>query len=306
MRHTDAVTKDAAPLSRSSSGPGDPPALAALEPDLVQVPGTVSVWCGPPGAAPAYTRLAEHVHYAASTMKTAVMAAAYRSAELGRLDLDAGVRVHDDFASTAGDGSTYHSTADYDNDPEPWQRLGGTAPLRWLVRRMVVRSSNLATNLVLEQVGLDAVAAAWAAAGASQSVVARGIQDRVAEDAGRSNLVTAADLAALNAALHTGAVAGSPGPTLASRAACREMLDVLLAQEVTEDVVRGLPPGTRIAHKNGWVEGIRHSAALVYPDDAPDDVLVSCVSAALGEAEGCALVARIAAASWADRHLLTC
>ena len=82
------------------------------------------------------------------------------------------------------------------------------------------------------------------------------------------------------------------------------MLDVLLAQEVVDDVVRGLPDGTRVGHKNGWVEGIRHSAALVLPGDAPEFVLTTCISAPLGDDEGRDLVARIAAAAWADRHAI--
>ena len=281
--------------------PPPPRTLAALEPALAAVPGTVSVWCGHPGARPAYARDPDAVHLAASTMKTAVMAAAYRLAEAGRLDLDAEVRVHDEFASACGDGSTYHSTADYDNDPEPWRRLGGTAALRWLVRRMIVSSSNLATNLVLERTGFEAVAATWAAAGARHAVVARGIQDYPADARGCSNLVTAADLAALLAVLSAGARADS---AFASRPACEEMLAVLSAQEMTDDVVRGLPPGTPVAHKNGWIEGVRHSAALVLPGDAPAYVLVTCVSAPLDAEEGRAVVARVAAASWADRHHL--
>ncbi|MGW0227119.1 serine hydrolase [Actinopolymorpha singaporensis] len=266
---------------------------AELDAELDALPGRASVWFGRPGQAPAYVREPDATHYAASTMKVAVLAAAYRLADEGLLDLDEQVPVHDDFESATGDGTSYHATADYDSDPEPWALLGRSAGLRWLARRMIVRSSNLATNLVLERVGLPAVAAAWATAGARSSVVARGIQDYGAEQAGLSNLVTAADLAGLFTALYDG--------TLASAPACAQMLTVLLGQEVTQDVVRGLPPGTPVAHKNGWVEGIRHSAALVLPGDAPPYVLVTCVSADLDEDAGCAVVARVAAATWKVR-----
>jgi beta-lactamase class A len=274
------------------------PALAALEPELSAVPGTVSVWCGPPGAPPVVSRLADAAHYSASTMKVGVMAAAYRLADSGRLDLDAEVSVHDTFESRSGAG-TFHNDRDYDNDPQPWERLGGTAPLRWLIRRMIVKSSNLATNLVLEQVwsrDADAVAAVWRDAGAKASVTERGIEDYAAQEAGRTNLATAADLASLLAAIR--------GHRLAASASGTEMFDVLLAQEVDDDIAQGLPPGTRVAHKNGWVEGIHHSAAVILPSDAPEFVLVSCVTAPLGEEDGRALLARIAAAAWADRHAI--
>ncbi|MEQ7125861.1 serine hydrolase [Actinopolymorpha sp. B11F2] len=279
------------------------PHLCALGAELAAVPGTVSVWCGHPGAGPAYSLNADHTHYAASTMKVAVMIAAYQLAETGELDLDAEVAVHDEFVSAAGRGATYRSTADYDSDPEPWRFLGRTAPLRWLVRRMIVRSSNLATNLALERVGPEPVAAAWRAADARHAVVTRGIQDEPAQQAGLANLVTASDLAGLMGALALGAEARTRWGHV-SPAGCREMLDVLRAQEITEDVVRGLPPGTPVAHKNGWVDGIRHSVALVHPPDAPAYLLVSCTTAPLSHDDGCALAARVAAASWADRFSL--
>ncbi len=274
------------------------PALTALDPELDNVPGTVSVWCGPPGSSRAYSRNPDATHYAASTMKVAVMAAAYRLADAGRLDPDIPVLVHDDFESRAGSG-TFRNDHDYDNDPEPWRRLGGSAPLRWLIRRMIVKSSNLSTNLVLDQVWShdpDAVTDVWRDADAKESVTDRGIEDYAAERAGLTNRVTASDLALLLAAIR--------GNRLAKPATCAEMLDLLFAQEVDDDIVRGLPAGTRVAHKNGWIKGIHHSAALVVPDDAPEFVLATCVTAPLDEADGRALLARIAAAAWSDRQAI--
>jgi beta-lactamase class A len=83
----------------------------------------------------------------------------------------------------------------------------------------------------------------------------------------------AADLAALLTAIRL--------QRLASAAACAEMIDILLGQEVAHDIVRGLPDNTRVAHKNGWVAGIHHSVALVLPDDAPEFVLATCITAEL-------------------------
>jgi hypothetical protein len=52
---------------------------------------------------------------------------------------------------------------------------------------MIVKSSNLATNVVLEQVWAadrDAVTDVWAAAGATTAVTPCGIEDHAARDAG--------------------------------------------------------------------------------------------------------------------------
>jgi beta-lactamase class A len=273
-----------------------PKHLAALEAELAAVPGTVSVWCGRLAGPAAYARLADTTHYAASTMKVAVLAAAYRRADAGTLDLDAELPVHAEFTSAAGDGSTFAMQHGYDNDDQVWDRLGSTAPLRWLLRRMVVRSSNLATNLVLERVGTGPVADAWRAAGATRSLTGRGIEDYAAGRAGRDNLVTAADLARLLAGIATG--------TVASAAACDEMLAALLAQEFAEDLAAGLPPGTRIAHKNGWVDNIRHGVGVVYPDDAPPYAIAVCTTTELPADDACRLVASISTAAWNDRDRL--
>jgi beta-lactamase class A len=270
-------------------------AVETLTDRLDTVEGTVSVWLGPPGRAPAFARLAGSTHYAASTMKLPLLLAAYQQADAGLLDLDETVEVHSAFTSAA-DGSTYEVSREYDNDEEPWALVGQTASLGWLARRMVVRSSNLATNLVLERVGVEAVAAAWLACGASRSVTVRGIEDYAAERAGMSNLVTAADLAVVLGAIATGVPARA--------ASCAEMLAALADNENLDNVPAGLPPGTYVAHKDGWVEGIAHDAALIRPTDAPPYVLVVCTTAAMSEEAGWALVAEIARASWSDRHSL--
>lgn len=297
------------------------PHLAELDPLLAAAPGTFSVWCGRLGQPAAYRR-GEHVtHYSASTMKVAVLAALHRAGEAGPrapgspeldspcepapLELDAPVPVRNEFASALAGAPAFGCEQSYDNDDAVWDRVGGAATPRWLAERMIVRSSNLATNLLLELVGRPAVARVWRLVGAEHSVVGRGIEDAAAREAGITNLVTAADLAALLDAIAAGA--NTPGP-LASPIACQAMLDTLLAQECGEDLAAGLPPGTRIAHKNGWIEGVRHGAGVVFPDDAAPYVLVVCATTPLAvndaDDEACRLLARVARASWADRHWL--
>lgn len=270
------------------------PHLSELDGRMAAAPGTVSVCCGPLDGPPAYQRLPDQRHYAASTMKAAVLAAAYRLAEAGAVDLDGKLDVHDGFASVAPGGTRFTMERDYDNDGEVWARLGGAAPLRWLLRRMIVRSSNLATNLVLERIGTSAVAEVWRGAGATASVTGRGIEDYPAREAGIDNLVTAADLARLLASIAAGRIAGADS--------CAEMMAVLLDQECTDDLAAGLPPGTRIAHKNGWVHNIRHGAGVVLPDDAPPYAIAVCTSTELPDTDACRLVAAVSAAAWADRH----
>jgi beta-lactamase class A len=270
--------------------------LTGFDETLAGVPGTASVWYGRPGAPPAYAHEPDAPHYAASMMKLAVLVAAHREHDAGRLDLDDPVPVHNDFPSAAR--GRFGCRRRYDNDEAVWDRLGTSVPLRWLAHRMIVRSSNLATNLVLDRIGLRAADDAWRSVGARHGTVGRLIEDAAAAEEGRTNLVTVADLAALLSAIRAGRL-GSPTSTHA-------MIDTLLAQESGEDLAAGLPPDTRAAHKNGWIMGVRHTAGIVWPDDAPAFVLAVCLTtpwaANRHDDEACQLVARLATLAWSHRH----
>lgn len=279
------------------------PSLAALDDLLSAVPGTVSVWYGRLGEPPAYRRADDAAHYAASMMKLPVLAALYRRADGHAVDLDTPVPVRNSFPSARPGAPAFACARSHDSDGAVWARLGGTATLRWLSSRMIVRSSNLAANVVFHHVGGDAVAEVWRLAGAHRSAVRRGIEDTAAADAGITNVVTAGDLAALLSAIAVGAAV--PG-RLAQPDSCTAMVETLLAQERVEDLAAGLPPGTRVAHKNGWIRGVRHAAGVVYPPDAPPFVVAVCTTTPLARAgsgdAACRLVARIATAAWSDRH----
>lgn len=240
---------------------------------------TVSIWYGPIGGPPRRSQNPDAVHYAASTMKVAVLAALYAS----DLDLDQCIPVRNEFESALPGAPPFGCDRSHDNDDAVWK--WSTATLRMLARRMIVRSSNLATNIVLSFVGIPAVASAWRAAGARHSVTARGIEDAAARSAGIDNVVTAADLAAL----------------LGHVTRHDEMREILLAQERREDLAAGLPAGTRVAHKNGWVRGIRHAAGVVFPDDAPPYAIAVCTTSIADDQQACRLIARIAAESWEAR-----
>jgi beta-lactamase class A len=257
-------------------------------------PRRVSVFLSRLGAPPSCTRLPDAPHYAASTMKVAVLVALYRAFDAGTLAPDTPVPVVNDFVSALG--SRYAADPGYDNEHDVWDRLGTSVPARWLARRMVVRSGNLATNLLIALVGLPAVAEAWRVAGATGSVTARGIEDHAARAAGIDNTVTAADLARL--------LGGIAGGQVATRRSCAEMLDLLAAQEHRDDLALGVPDGVRVAHKSGWIDGVRHSAGVVLPADAPPYVLAVCTSGGIGDGHARRLIARLSRSAWTARRSL--
>ena len=257
---------------------------------LHQPDAVVSVWAGTADGRTVLARQADVAHYAASTMKLPLVVAAYRLHDSGKLDLDAGVLVHDTFAS-AHDGSPFTMSQADDQDDGTWDARGTVVPLRELARRAITRSSNIATNLVLERVGAREVAAVLADAGCSgRTVLPRGIEDAPAREAGLDNLVTAADLGRV--------MAGVAARKLASPASCKEVEDVLAAQEHRDQIPAGLPEGTYVANKTGWVDGITHDVALVRPEGLNPYVLAVCTTVDVPEETASALIAGVSRLVW--------
>ena len=231
-------------------------------------------------------------HYSASIMKLPILVAARRLAERGLLDLDRPVRVHDDFESR-NPGHRFSMDEEEDSDPETWAALGSDVPLGDLVHRMVTVSGNLATNVVLDEVGTEEVAAVLADAGCSErTTIVRGIEDYPARDAGIDNLITADDMARLVVALAEGRLAGP-----VASAECERTLQ---AQEYRNGIPAGLPDGLVIGNKTGWISSVNHDVALVRAPGLPPVGLAVLVSAPGTEEEREAGIARVASAAWAE------
>ncbi len=211
-----------------------------------------------------YLRADESFH-AASTMKVPVMIELFRRVDAGTLRLDEGVPLVNHFVSIA-DGSSYSLNPGDDSDSLAYTLLGTRVPVRDLIDHMITRSSNLATNALIELVGAKNANATAHQLGAANIKVLRGVEDTPAFRAGMNNTTTARDLAVLLEAIETGRAA--------SRASCDAMRNILARQEFNEEIPAGLPPGTKVAHKTGWITGVLHDAAVVYPPNRRPYVLV--------------------------------
>jgi beta-lactamase class A len=207
----------------------------------------------------------DSVFHAASTMKIPVMVEVFRRAQSGAFALDQGVLLVNQFASIV-DGSPYSMDASEDSDSSLYSLVGERVPVRDLMRRMITRSSNLATNQLIALVGADRVTATARTLGATKMQVLRGVEDQKAFDRGMINTTTSADLAALLSAIERGQAL--------SPASSDEMRDILLAQEHNDKIPAGLPPGTRVAHKTGEITAVSHDAAVVYPSNRKPYILV--------------------------------
>jgi beta-lactamase class A len=208
----------------------------------------------------------EHVSFhAASTMKVPVMMELFRQASAKQINLDSKLIVKNEFKSIV-DGSPFTLDEKSDGDPDAYKLIGQEVSYRDLIQRMITRSSNLSTNILIEKVGADNVMKLMKQLKANDIKVLRGVEDGKAFEKGLNNTTTAYDLMIL---LRTIAM-----KKVASPAACDEMIKILLAQEFNTGIPAGLPEGTKVAHKTGSITKIRHDAAIVYPANKSPYVLV--------------------------------
>lgn len=227
---------------------------------------------------------ADSVFHAASTMKIPVMIEVLRRAKAGAFSLDQEVLLVNQFASIV-DGSPYPMLKAVDEDTALYALVGTRVPIRNLLRRMITRSSNLATNELIALVGAQNVTAMARAIGAHHTRVLRGVEDQKAFDAGLINTTTAADLATMLLQIEKG--------TALSPEASAEMKEILLAQEVNDKIPAGLPPGIPVAHKTGEITAVSHDAAMIYPPGRKPYVLVVMTRGLRDSAQSTALIADI-------------
>jgi beta-lactamase class A len=204
--------------------------------------------------------------HAASTMKTPVLLEVLRRVDAGTLSLSDEVPVKNEFKSLV-DGSPF-SIGLEEGDAPTMRLLGGKATLEFLVTEMIVRSSNLATNLVISLVGPENVQAFTDALGAPTVKVRRCVEDSKAFELGLNNETDAAGMATVMEA-----AVRSPKLSAAAKAKAWE---ILTGQTFNEEIPAGLHPqsGAIVGHKTGNMSTSQHDAAVVRLPDGREYVLV--------------------------------
>jgi beta-lactamase class A len=188
-------------------------------------------------------RQRDHVTFpAASLIKLPILAAFWDAAAKGRLDPAARVTVGPD-AVTAGSGVL--------------RTLAPGLRPTWadLATLMIVVSDNVATNLLLDRLGLEPVQAWIDAAGLGDTRLRRRMMDLAGMAAGRDNETTAADVLELLARIQAGACV--------SPEASARMRETLAAQQLQAKLGRRLPHDIHLANKTGEVGEVSHDAGIV-------------------------------------------
>jgi beta-lactamase class A len=208
---------------------------------------------------------ADHYFHAASTMKLAVLLGVLRQVERGELTLDAPVHVRNRFTSIVNQ-EPFMLDLGRDADPNVYGHLGKTLSVRELAYWMITLSSNLATNLLVDVIGIQTIQHALDELEIDGVRILRGVEDQAAFEAGLNNEVTANGLLKLLRLIAEGKAY--------SQSASDEMMKIMLDQQYRSGIPAGLPKGARIAHKTGNISTVHHDAGIVYLDGRKPYTLV--------------------------------
>jgi beta-lactamase class A len=200
---------------------------------------------------------ADESFHAASTMKVPVMIELFRQASTGQLRLDEAIPIRNEFKSIV-DGSPYKLSEGDDSDKDIYAAVGRTLTYRQLCEAMVTVSSNFATNILIDRLGVENIRGTVARLRADGMHVLRGVEDQKAFDKGLNNTTDARGLLVL-----LEAVARNHAVDPRSDA---EMIQILKRQTFNEGIPAGLPEGTAVAHKTGSITRIHHDAGVVYAE----------------------------------------
>ena len=221
---------------------------------------------------------ADELYHPASTFKVHVMMEVFRQAQEGVLQLDDCIPIINSFTSIA-DGSKYSLDVNDDAEQTLYTRSGESETIRELTRLMIVRSSNLATNILLEKVGTKNINDFIQALGIEGVVVRRGVEDNAAFRLGMNNSATARGLSQTMQLIAEKKVI--------SKEASEKMIEILLGQEFNEGIPALLPKSVKVAHKTGWTNDVYHDTGIVFSEDRKPYVL-SIMTKGFAEDQGSA------------------
>lgn len=187
-----------------------------------------------------YTLDPDREIFPASLFKLAVMVETERQLQAGLIK--------------AGDKVTVTAYMKQFNEGENNVPVGGTMTVGDALNAMVTYSDNVAAQVLLSRIGYDSVNPTLQKLGLKHTHLGFRGYSGPQEDA-----ISAGDAAALMEMIYRG--------TLIDQKSSRDMLDLLLAQQVNDRLPDRLPPGTKVAHKTGNFADVVHDVGIVYLPD---------------------------------------
>jgi len=224
------------------------------------------------------------VFHAASTMKTPVMIEFFKKINEGKISSDDSLLINNEFSSIV-DGSKFELSSFDDSDEEIYENLGKYISTDKLVYDMITRSSNFGTNLLIDYLNAEDVNNTMKNIGAKNMKVLRGVGDLKAFDLGLSNTTTAADLLIIYEKLAMGEIVNNESSN--------KMIRILKDQVYNDIIPKYLPEKVEVAHKTGWISGVRHDSGIVYVGNNKKYILVLLSKNLEDDIEGADFLAKI-------------
>ncbi len=203
--------------------------------------------------------------HAASTMKTPVMIEVFRQAAQGKFALTDSILIKNEFKSIV-DGSVYSLDSTQDSDHTLYRQIGQKRAIKDLVYEMIIVSSNLATNIIIDLVDAKMIMQTMRELGVSNMQVLRGVEDTKAFQKGLNNITNAHDLRLIFEKMATGKIVNAES--------CQAMIRILLDQKFNEVIPGNLPEDVKVAHKTGSIVKVQHDSGIVFLPDGRKYVLV--------------------------------
>jgi beta-lactamase class A len=190
---------------------------------------------------------------------------AFKQAAEGKFSLSDSILVYNTFKSIV-DRSKFSLPSNTDSEGDLYARLGTKITRYDLIFRMITESSNLATNMIIDQIGAKNVMKTMKNIGADDIRVLRGVEDTKAFRKGLNNQVTAYDLMLIFERIAKG--------TMVNESASNKMIEILKEQKFNSVIPAQLPKDVQVAHKTGSIAGIFHDSGIVYLPNGRAYVLV--------------------------------
>tara|TARA_B100001057_G_scaffold162667_1_gene163312 strand:- start:145 stop:1074 length:930 start_codon:yes stop_codon:yes gene_type:complete len=224
------------------------------------------------------------IFHAASTMKTPVMIELFKKKHNGEVSFDDSLQIKNEFKSIV-DGSKFELSSFDDSDENIYKNLGEYISIRELIFDMITKSSNFGTNLLIDYIDVKNVNNTMRDIGAENINVLRGVGDLKAFDKGLNNTTSAKDLLVIYEKLAMG--------SLINPSTSNEMVEILKNQVYKDIIPKYLPDNVKVAHKTGWISGVRHDSGIVFLENGKKYVLILLSKNLDDDIEGAEFLAKI-------------
>ncbi len=189
----------------------------------------------------------------ASTIKLVIMACLLDQIKDGKLSLEDPVVLTGEMR-TGGDGILKELKA------------GHRFSLREILTLMIIISDNMAANILIQLLGMDAINETAGRLGLQKTVLGRRMMDSEAQKQGKDNYTCADDIAHILELIYEQKCVDAPSSRL--------MLDILRRQQQSGRLQLYLPENVEIAHKCGDLDFLEHDAGIVLLPERPYLIVV--------------------------------